>query len=210
MAADPSVLQPIHVKCCPKFAVECLRQHKSSCCVIDRSNPSFVASAMRVLLAIFMAAASSLMCGCSTLSSSPSVRSPPVSYSPVSRASLKRLSLRQTTLDDSSAARIRALARTNSPWGSRWAACEPADMTRGAPWTTRLYIFTGEDVRHCVEIEARDHANGGATFEWLNDRVLFVRCWWGRIVSTDFILDAETTRLIYIQDANYLSSVLPP
>lgn len=78
------------------------------------------------------------------------------------------------------------------------------------PWTTRLYIFTGEDGDDCIVVEARDHANGGVHYQWLNDRALFVRCWWGRIVSTDFVLDTETARPVYIQDANYLRLILPP
>lgn len=165
---------------------------------------------MRVLHVIIMVAATSLMCGCRTQSASTSDTALPVSYSPVAPESLERLFIRRITLDDSAAARIGALVRTNSPWGSRWVTCEPADTMHDGPWTTRLYIFSGEDSRRCIEVEARDHANGGVTFEWLNDRALFVRCWWRRIVSTDFVLDTETSRLIYIQDANYLRLILPP
>jgi len=78
------------------------------------------------------------------------------------------------------------------------------------PWITRLYIFTEADNHRCVKVEARDLANGGVDYEWLNDRALFVRCWWGRIVSTDFVLDTETARPVYIQDADYLRLILPP
>lgn len=165
---------------------------------------------MRVLHVIIMVAVAALMCGCRTESASTSDASLPVSYSAVAAESLDRLSIRRMTLDDSAAARIGALAGTNSPWGSRRVICDPADFMRDGPWITRLYIFAGEASRRCIEVEARDHANGGVTFEWLNDRALFVRCWWGRIVSTDFVLDAETSRLVYIQDANYLRRILPP
>lgn len=81
---------------------------------------------------------------------------------------------------------------------------------RDGPWTTRLYIFDARDPDQCVEIEARDHASYGVTYEWLNDSALFVRCWWGRIVSTDLLLDTDTVRPIYIQDANYFRVTLPP
>lgn len=81
---------------------------------------------------------------------------------------------------------------------------------REGPWTTRLYLFSEADAYKCIEVEARNHANGGVEYHWLSDRLLFVRCWWGRIVSTDFVLDAETARPVYIQDANYLRLTQPP
>src|ERR1035437_3242374 len=165
---------------------------------------------MRIHNLIIIAAIGILQCGCKTQPAGTSADALPVSYSEPSRESLEHLTIRRITIDDSTAARIATLSKTNSPWGSRWVACERADTMHDAPWTTRLYIFTGTDRDHCVEIEARDHANGGVDYEWLNDRALFVRCWWGRIVSTDFVLDTETVRPVYIQDANYLRLILPP
>jgi len=81
---------------------------------------------------------------------------------------------------------------------------------RDGPWTTRIYIFGETGRNRCVEIEMRDHASYGVDYEWLNDRALFVRCWWGRIVSTDLVLDAETAHPVYIQDADYLRLIMPP
>ena len=78
------------------------------------------------------------------------------------------------------------------------------------PWTTRLYIFAQKHPHECVEIEARDHASYGVDYKWLSDRILFVRCWWGRIVSTDFVLDVDTARSVYIQDTNYLKLISSP
>ena len=149
-------------------------------------------------------------CGCTTQPASAPAGSSPVSYSQPSRASLEHLTIRRVAIDDSAATRIATLSRTNSPWGSRWVACERADTMHDGPWTTRLYIFTQADSHQCVEVEARDHASYGVDYHWLSDRALFVRCWWGRIVSTDFVLDTETSRPVYIQDADYLRLTLPP
>jgi hypothetical protein len=134
---------------------------------------------------------------------------PPVSYSSPSRASLERLTIHRIAIEDSAADRIARFSRTNSPWGSRWVACAPADTMRPGPWTTRLYVVDATDRCQCIEIEARDHASYGVTCEWLNDKALFVRCWWGRIVSTDFVLDTQTARPVYIQDADYSRVTLP-
>src|SRR5205807_1223801 len=59
----------------------------------------------------------------------------PVSYSAASPESLERLTIGRIALDDTVAARIVTLSRTNSPWGSRWVTCEPADMMHDGPWT---------------------------------------------------------------------------
>ena len=165
---------------------------------------------MRVLNVIVITVIGVVQFGCTTQFADPSAGSSPVSYSAPSRDSLERLTIRRVTIDDSAVARIATFSRTNSPWGSRWVACEPADTMHDGPWITRLYIFTEADNHRCVKVEARDLANGGVDYEWLNDRALFVRCWWGRIVSTDFVLDTETARPVYIQDADYLRLILPP
>ena len=157
-----------------------------------------------------IAVVGTLLSGCA---SRPAVTPPDsalVSYTSPSCDSLKRLTIRQMTLDDSSLARIAALPRSNSPWGSRWLTADSADTMHEAPWTTRLYIFDETDRHRCVEVEARDHASYGVHYQWLSDRVVFVRCWWGRIASTDFVLDAETGRPAYIQDANYLKMIQQP
>lgn len=151
-----------------------------------------------------------LLFGCVTRPMPTPSRSALVSYSSPSRESLERLTIRRTTLDNSARARIATLLRTNSPWGSRWLASQAPDYMHEGPWTTRLYVFSEVDGHECIEIEARDHNNCGVHYQWLNDRALFVQCWWGRIVSTDFVLDAETARPVYIQDANYWRLIQPP
>jgi len=80
-------------------------------------------------------------------------------------------------------------------------------MMHDGPWTTWLYVFNAADPQHCIFVEARDLGNGGVDYEWLSDKLLFVRCWWGRVVSTDFVLDTDTARPIYIQDVNYFKLV---
>jgi hypothetical protein len=165
---------------------------------------------MHILRSIVVVAIAYLQCGCRPQPGSMATRSLPVSYSAPSRASLDRLFIRRLTIDDSAAARIATFSKTNSPWGSRSVLCEPADARHRGPWTTRLYIFTGADTHQCIQVEARDHANGGVDYKWLNDRALFIRCWWGRIVSTDLVLDTETARFVYIQDCNYLRLILAP
>ena len=78
---------------------------------------------------------------------------------------------------------------------------------RPGPWTTRLYIFDVTAGHQYVRVELTDHASYDVQRTWLNDKMLFVRVSWGRIVSTDFVLDTEAIRLAYAEDANYFRLV---
>lgn len=75
------------------------------------------------------------------------------------------------------------------------------------PGNTSLHIF-GNKVRplalridvsnHLYEVHAR----------WINDKLLSLQVWVGRIASSDLILDIETQKFIYAEGANYASSIL--
>jgi len=42
----------------------------------------------------------------------------------------------------------------------------------------------------------RDHGSGGVRTTWLNERLLFVQVWWGRIASSDLVIDVERGALL--------------
>ena len=52
-----------------------------------------------------------------------------------------------------------------------------------------------------------DHASYGVEHSWLNEKALFVRVWWGRIVSTDFVLDTDRVSFVYVEGVNYFRLV---
>ena len=131
----------------------------------------------------------------------------PVSYSKPSSESLQKIKLERVSLTDEQFRELAVLAKTTAGFGSRWLVEHRPDTMRPGPWTTRLYIFDATDTRHCVRVELTDHASYDVQRTWLNDKMLFVRVSWGRIVSTDFVLDTETMRLAYAEDANYFRLV---
>jgi hypothetical protein len=48
-----------------------------------------------------------------------------------------------------------------------------------------------------------NHGSSGVTTRWINDQLLFLNLWLGRIVSIDLILSVETAKFIYSEKANY-------
>jgi hypothetical protein len=45
---------------------------------------------------------------------------------------------------------------------------------------------------------------------WINDKLVFLEVWWGRIRATDMMLEVERAKWIYMQDADYSGMSLPP
>jgi hypothetical protein len=70
------------------------------------------------------------------------------------------------------------------------------------PWTTTLYIKGGSDGRRVWKASFIDH---GDTFSarWINEKLLFVQVWWGRMASTDLIFDVNQGTIIYNEFAHY-------
>ncbi|HEY6265129.1 MAG TPA: hypothetical protein VIW93_10015 [Candidatus Acidoferrum sp.] len=60
-----------------------------------------------------------------------------------------------------------------------------------------------------LQLTFQNHASGGTSIQWLNEKLLFGRVWWGRIYSTAFIVDVEKEQFIYKQMAEYGEMIQP-
>jgi len=90
-----------------------------------------------------------------------------------------------------------------SPQGTRWfVELDPDYMSTKVPWTTTLYIKGGSDGRRTWKASFIDHGN---TFSasWINEKLLFVQVWWGRMASSDLIFDVNQGTIIYNEFAHY-------
>ena len=146
-------------------------------------------------------------CASQPLAPSHSLTQLPVSYSKPSSESLQKIKIERFSLTDEQLRELAALPKTTAEFGSRWLVEQRPDTMRPGPWTTRLYIFDATAGHQCVRVELTDHASYDVQRTWLNDKMLFVRVSWGRIVSTDFVLDTEAIRFAYVEDANYFRLV---
>lgn len=66
------------------------------------------------------------------------------------------------------------------------------DFTKDGPWNTAIYVYAEQD--RLTRIDLLDHANFHPAIEWVNEKFLFIRVWWGRQVGTDIIFDVESDR----------------
>jgi hypothetical protein len=96
-----------------------------------------------------------------------------------------------------------------SPQGTAFYVTQDPDMSKPGPWSTVVDIFgNGARPLH-LRVRIDDHGNGGVRAMWLNEKLLWIQMWRGRIVSTDMVLDIDARRLIYEEDANYNSLIVP-
>jgi len=94
-----------------------------------------------------------------------------------------------------------------TPQGTKWLTRNQPDFTKNGPWTTTILV--GDENGAFLKLTFPNHGNEGVTAEWLNEQLLLVRFWLGRIVSVDLILNVETEKFIYSEAANYGELVQP-
>ncbi len=69
------------------------------------------------------------------------------------------------------------------------------NFSEEAPWSTTFYIeYEGKDA---LRLAFLNHANVLPRAQWINDELLYVNVWWGRIAGSDLILDVAREKFIY-------------
>jgi hypothetical protein len=95
------------------------------------------------------------------------------------------------------------LKKSLSPQGTQWfVEIDPDYAKTESPWNTTLYIGDSSNSAPHLRIEFNDHGN---TFSahWINDKLLFVQVFWGRLASSDLIVDVEQKQFVYHEFAHY-------
>jgi hypothetical protein len=94
-----------------------------------------------------------------------------------------------------------------SPNGAYWAAVVASDITDDSYMSNQLcfyaedpdvsvYIYNERD--YLIGLSLLDHyTNYTVTIEWINEKLLFLRVWWGRIAGSDLIVDVESESIIW-------------
>ena len=98
-------------------------------------------------------------------------------------------------------------ALDKSPHGTRWLSRSSPDYTKNGPWSTTILV--SDHRGSFLKLTFPDHGSGGVQSDWLNEKLLFLRVWLGRIVSLDLIVDVEKSSLFYSEEANYNELIQP-
>jgi len=102
----------------------------------------------------------------------------------------------------------RRFEESRSPYRTAHALVSPPDFKQRGPWTTVVAV-RGNQVRDLeLLITIRDHGSGGVKLRWLNEKLIWFRIWWGRVIATDMLLDVETGHPIYFEEADFQQILL--
>jgi hypothetical protein len=83
------------------------------------------------------------------------------------------------------------------------------DTMKEGPWLTMIFIYEGADLVPVISVRVSNHKSQGVQPRWINEKLLHLAVFWGRIGSTEFILDIEKRKWIYAEDAHYGAMVEP-
>ncbi len=65
----------------------------------------------------------------------------------------------------------------------------------------RATITIHAEKAHYIRISVSD-LFGISDLKWVNEKLLFVRLWWGRVAGTDLIYDVEQETVVYEESVN--------
>jgi hypothetical protein len=74
------------------------------------------------------------------------------------------------------------------------------DTTAPGPWNTVISI--NNERPGLLQVLIRDHAQYDPDIRWINEKLLYIRVWWGRVLGTDLILDVEKETITYEEMIN--------
>ncbi len=82
-----------------------------------------------------------------------------------------------------------------SPNKAYWFVVYSPDTMKPGPWSTEIRVFNERD--YIIKIELLDHAaQYVTTTKWINEKLLYIELYWGRVLGTYFIFDAEKEQVI--------------
>ncbi len=76
-----------------------------------------------------------------------------------------------------------------------WYAVLPADYRKEGPYTTNILIYNERG--YLVNLKLLEHSQYEPNIKWINEKLIYVELWWGRILGTYLIFDVEKEQVIY-------------
>jgi hypothetical protein len=93
-----------------------------------------------------------------------------------------------------------------SPQRNMWMAVVEAAISKSGPHNTNIYF--GSNANEEVWKLTLVNYVGDAP-KWLSEKLVFGQVWWGRIYTTEFILDLQQHKFMYMEMANYEAMAEP-
>jgi hypothetical protein len=98
---------------------------------------------------------------------------------------------------------LRRFEEVRSPHRTAHALLSPPDFKQLGPWTTVVAVKGNQARPLDLLITFRDHGSSAVRARWLNEKLMWFRVWWGRVVATELVLNVETAEPLYMEEADF-------
>ena len=72
----------------------------------------------------------------------------------------------------------------------------PLDSKKRPPWNTDIKIYNERN--YLIKLSLIDYAATYQTrIEWISERLLYIRFWWGRVLGSDLVFDVEREKFVH-------------
>ena len=88
-----------------------------------------------------------------------------------------------------------------SPNKAYWYVLTISDTMKPGPFSGTVHIYNERD--YLIRIQMLDIKSGALTAKWINEKLLYVRTWLGRVLGFKLIFDVEREEIIYREMTKY-------
>lgn len=90
----------------------------------------------------------------------------------------------------------KAVNKKFSPNKAYWFTLILPDTTKRGPWTAEIIVYNERE--YYTKIKIIDYvATYSTKTEWINEKLLYVQFWFGRIMGACFIFDVEKEKILF-------------
>ena len=89
-----------------------------------------------------------------------------------------------------------------SPNKAYWYSVTEPDTMKPGPYKLRIDIYNERE--YLVRLDMLNiYGNFKPHVKWINEKLLYVQVWWGRVKGVDLIFDVENEQVIHKENINY-------
>jgi hypothetical protein len=91
--------------------------------------------------------------------------------------------------------------KTFSPNKAYWFYEQKPDTMKPGPYELSLDIYNERD--YLIKLKIMEvYGNFITDAKWINEKIVYVRAWWGRVLGFDLLFDVESEKIIYKENVN--------
>ncbi|MBN1974807.1 MAG: hypothetical protein JW787_14295 [Sedimentisphaerales bacterium] len=105
-----------------------------------------------------------------------------------------RISIKQIPMKESQSDKV--LSSNKAYWFS---VIEPNSIS-SAIRDAQINIYNERDYILCINLLQLNHYQ--ITTNWVNEKIVYIRAWWGRVLGFDLLFDVEKEMFIYKENVN--------